>query len=171
MRQRRWRIRMRRNRRKWETWQLDAVSKECTQYPGPRLLLLHADATVVAVKTACRPTLRPILSAPVRNLGRSRPRRPHFGLGVIGIRPVCPGMVISEFLIQYKSHLSPVLRLLELQAWLLDSMQMRARHNLHPENTKLGLPRGNHIPATHRRVETKTQILPRMRRRNNAVVL
>jgi hypothetical protein len=80
-------------------------------------------------------------------------------------------MVISEFLIQYKSHLSPVLRLLELQAWLLDSMQMRARHNLHPENTKLGLPRGNHIPATHRRVEAKTQILPRMRRRDDTVVL
>ena len=52
-----------------------------------------------------------------------------------------------------------------------NGMQLLARHDLHPENAKLGLPRGNDIPAAHGRVQTQTQILPRMRRRNNTIVL
>lgn len=50
-------------------------------------------------------------------------------------------------------------------------MQMRARHGLHPENAKLGLPGGNNIPTTHGGIQPQTQILPRVRWGDNAVVL
>ncbi len=50
-------------------------------------------------------------------------------------------------------------------------MQMRARHTLHPENTKLGLAGGHDVPSSHRCVQAETQILPRLSRRNDTVVL
>lgn len=48
---------------------------------------------------------------------------------------------------------------------------MRARHSLHPENTKLGLTGGHDIPASHRRVQTEAQVLSCLGGGDNTIVL